>query len=221
MAVIDGFNINGTVYDVQDKAAVHFDEIQALTEEQQARARGNIGAAKIWIDGDMLVIDEDDDFFDQWEWSSTATDLSKLTRLGVSISFETKDGHRYLQVYDTNTSNNRRAFCVLRGVTPLKSEVTGEDSEYYPIPVPYGATKATATLSKPEQYVTITVWKPVGNGLYDKVDRGNYEWKQGSTTVEFDAAEGLVTYISCKYGSSSGGGAYPADSDPDVTLVFE
>lgn len=44
MAVIDGYNINGTVYDVRDKAAARFNEAQALTDEQKAQARVNIGA---------------------------------------------------------------------------------------------------------------------------------------------------------------------------------
>ena len=45
MAVIDGFNINGTSYDIRDDAAVRFDEAQTLTAAQKAQARTNIGAA--------------------------------------------------------------------------------------------------------------------------------------------------------------------------------
>jgi len=75
MAVIDGFRINGTDYDLRDAVAVRFNEAQDLTAAQKLAARGNIDAAsaedideletgKVDIDqgssnaGKALVVDE-------------------------------------------------------------------------------------------------------------------------------------------------------------------
>lgn len=44
MAVIDGFTINGTDYDLRDAVAVRFNEAQSMTDAQKQTARDNIGA---------------------------------------------------------------------------------------------------------------------------------------------------------------------------------
>lgn len=44
MAVIDGFKINGTDYDLRDAVAVRFNEAQTMTDAQKAQARSNIDA---------------------------------------------------------------------------------------------------------------------------------------------------------------------------------
>ena len=107
---------------------------------------------------------------------------------------------------------------MLRGVTPLLSLATGETTVYYPVPVPSGATKATATLSDQNQYLAISILKPVGDGQYDEITTGT-GWHQGVHTVTFEAGNGLVLYFQCRYNSTNS--AYPSGSDPEVTLVFE
>lgn len=200
MAVIDGLNINGSVYALRDNSK-----------------------SVVSIEGTALVIDggeSGDNFYDQWAWSSTAGGTAKLTRLQYGPNEKTGTyGHSIIEIQDQNTGNNRRGFAVLRGITPMKSKVTGEDTEYYPVPIPVGATKARAVLSDQSQYFALYAMKPVGNGEYDMIAPAQISWHQGTDELEFAAGEGLVLFFNCKYNNS--GSAYPAGSDPDVTLTFE
>ena len=204
---------------IKADGVVLFDQAQSLTNAQKATARGNIGAVEIDIEGTALVIGGGTDFYDQWAWSSVAGGNAHLTRLqyGV-IDAAGTDGHIIIQIQDHNTNNKRRSFAVMRGVTPMQSKVTGEASDYYPIPVPAGATKVTATLSDANQYCAVYVMRPVGDGQYDAVTPAS--WQQGVNTVTFTAGEGLVVFFNCKY-DSAGSQVYPSGSDPEMTLIFE
>ena len=210
--------------DLQDTIdnSVHVNEAQNLTAAQKAQARGNIGAVSIDIENTALLIGSEgsgDNFYNQWAWSSTAGGTAKLTLLQYTVNAaEGTGGHVVLKIQDTHTTNNRRSFAVLRGVNPLLSLATGEPTVYYPVPVPSGATKATATLSDPNQYLAISIMKPVGDGQYDAITTG-VGWYQGVNTVTFEAGNGLVLYFQCRYNSTNS--AYPSGSDPEVTLVFE
>ena len=198
--------------------AVRFDVEQGLTETQKATARGNIGAVKISVEGTALVIESSesgDNFYNQWAWSSAAGGTAKLTRLLCT----THDENGIIKMWDTDGNERRRSFGVLRGVTPMKSRATGEDTEYYPVPIPAGATRARAVLSDQSQYLCIYVLKPIGNGLYELIAPAQIGWHQGTDALAFTAGEGLVLYFNCKYDNA--GSAYPSGSDPDVTLTFE
>ena len=206
---------------IENKAVI-YTGAQSLTDAQKATARGNIGAASIEIEGSALVIDCEsggDNFYNQWAWSSTAGGPAKLTRLQYPVNQVSQaDGHYTIVIWDNSTRNDRRGFAVLRGVTPMKDAV-GEDTEYYPVPIPVGATKAKAVLSDQSQYLSIYAMKPVGNGEYDMIAPASVSWHQGTDELEFAAGEGLVLFFNCKYNSS--GSAYPSGIEPDVTLTFE
>ena len=159
-------NANGAA-----EKAVRYDIAQTLSEVQRMQARANIGAMVVTVNGEALVVtSEGAGDYEQWSWSSRSTGANKL-EAALHGTRERSDGqgHYRIEYRDDATSFHTRGFFVLGGNTPLVSAVTGEDTEYYPIPVPHTATKLRAILADSSMYVCVYLYQYIGDGLYNLI----------------------------------------------------
>lgn len=165
------------------------------------------------------------DFYNIWEWSSDATGVNALSRMPSNSAEKIVDGVRRGIEYGSGIErqNNRRSFCVDRGKMPIINQ-SGQATEFYPVPIPYGATKLTATITPNTQQFASYVYRYEGDVNPDgynylMVAPSSISWKTGTDVVEFPAGENLFVGFNCRKNASSE--QYTSETEPKMTIVFE
>lgn len=95
----------------------------------------------------------------------------------------------------------KRAFVFATGVRHLVTHSSGEDTEYYPIPVPEVAEGVVVTITPSERYLALYIAKynPQNNSYTEEAVVG---WKTGSNTKTFEPASNRYMSVVSKYNAS-------------------
>lgn len=119
---------------------------------------------------------------------------------------------------DVGTSTNRRTFCVKKGKRPLINNFTGEETEWYAIPVPPSATRFTVGVEPATQFTGARFWKfNESTELYEGVQ--NVGWRQGEYSGDINVTgDNIIVTINTKYDSA--GSSYPT-LPTNIYISFE
>lgn len=145
------------------------------------------------------------DFYNtmEWLWTASGGNMELIAAAPVASTSHNND----LALTEILTATNRKVVITRRGIRPFINSATGENTIYYPIPVPPKATGFTVTIEPSSQYTGPRTWKyDESTGLYTSVKI--FGWKQGTYTGTIDnTGEGIVMSIGTKYDSA--GTSYP------------
>lgn len=154
------------------------------------------------------------DFYNVWEWRWTPSNENQLHIMNGTIAIVTKYNGAVVNA-NTAMSANRRAFGTYKGKLPYSSYQTGEDLEYYPIPIPSGANKVTVSVTPEERYVLLEIVQ-LGSERYTLYNSQGAA--QGEKTATFTKGDNLYACIGTKY--SAPDAAY-VDGPTAFSVVFE
>lgn len=167
------------------------------------------------------------DFYNQYYWDSNSSGTNALTRLTGNGTDVTVDNVKLGIKYNDQSSltNVRRHFVTLRGKQVMINNTDSLPSNYYPIPVPSEATKATCVITPSTQSFAAYLYKyvpnsdPSGVGYdYEYIDFPN-GWHDGSQIIEFTADTNLFLAFNCRKNASNG--AYDPTDEPRMQITFE
>lgn len=102
---------------------------------------------------------------------------------------------------DSTQSEKKRTFVLDDGVTPFEIYQTGEDTEYYPIPVPPDAVRAVASISPSGRQLCI--YTATYNSALNKCENvENSGYKNGEAYIEFIPSNNRILAITSRYSAS-------------------
>ena len=164
------------------------------------------------------------DFYDIWEWDSTNTDHSKLTRTPTA-AFEKVINNEKLGIDYADSmvsSNSLRGFAVTRGKHKMRNYSDGSVAEYYPIPIPATAKKITATITPSSQQLAIYIFKYTKNSRQDGYDYklvapAQIGYVTGEYVLNFTPDSDLFITFNCAPSS----GNYNSNPNPEMHILFE
>lgn len=141
------------------------------------------------------------DYYDIHEWSVS----NGLLNIVQATIINRTDGN--VALADVGSSANRRTACTTKGEHPLINNYTGEETEWYAIPVPSTATRFTVGIQPETQFTGARFWKfNETTQLYESIQ--NVGWKQGEYSGTLNTTgEDIVATINTKYDSA--GSSYP------------
>lgn len=171
-----------------------------------------------------FIVENVIDFYNIWEWGSTNTDHSKLTRTPTAAFEKVIDGEKLGIRYADNMlpDNLLRGFAVSKGKCKMRNAQDGSEVNYYPIPIPSTAEKLTATITPSSQLLAVYVFKYNGNS---RADGYNYElvapatigYVAGEYILEFTPNSDLFLTFNCKPASNN----YSSNPEPEMHIIFE
>ena len=154
------------------------------------------------------------DFYNTWEWNWTQSNERQLHIMPGNVVAGVGNNGIAINA-NTAMSANRRAFVAYKGKLPYSSYQTGEDLEYYPIPIPSTANKVTLSISPAERYVQLEIVKLV-NGQYTYYNSQGAV--QGGVIATFTASEDLFACVGTKYSQPD---ATYSENPTGYSVVFE
>ena len=154
------------------------------------------------------------DFYNTWEWNWTQSNERQLHIMPGNVVAGVGNNGIAINA-NTAMSANRRAFVAYKGKLPYSSYQTGEDLEYYPIPIPSTANKVTLSISPAERYVQLEIVKLV-NGQYTYYNSQGAV--QGGVIATFTASEDLFACVGTKYSQPD---ATYSENPTGYSIVFE
>lgn len=166
-----------------------------------------------------------DDIYDTWEWDSRFNGKGKLYRLPAGTGPININNVRYGIDYTGSqaTQNHRRSFCINKGRQPFVNHDTGSLSNFYPVPIPKTAVKATITVYPVSQQVFTFLYKYSGyngNGGYEYYFiGGSGSYIEGSSVINFEADSDLFLAFNMRRDSSNT--PYTQATEPELHILFE
>lgn len=159
-----------------------------------------------------FVIDGVVDYYNIRDWSVT----NGLLHIVQASTINRQDGNVALS--DVGTSTNRRTACATRGKHALINNYTGQETEWYAIPVPNTATRFTVGVQPATQFTGARFWKyNEDTQLYES--KQNVGWKQGEFTGNINTTgDEVIVTINTKYDSA--GSSYPT-LPTNIYISFE
>ena len=151
------------------------------------------GESTVVVGYDGLVITvqvEAVDFYNIAHWSTE----DNITFLPFRSLREAADGNNIvIQEVSVTSTSYRAGFCCERGQKPLIALATSEPTQYYPIPIPAGATGITvrATDATVKLYAYIFTLDSEGYHLMHSVTG----WKTGEQIESFEAGSGKYVVV--------------------------
>ena len=172
----------------------------------------------------LFVVDNVIDFYNIWEWDSTNTDHSKLTRTPTA-AFEKVINNEKLGINYADSmvsANSLRGFAVTKGKHKMRNYSDGSVGEFYPIPIPATANKLTATITPSTQKLAIYIFKYTGNGRqdgydYELVAPAQIGYVTGEYVLNFTSDSNLFITFNCTPSS----GNYNTNPEPNMHILFE
>lgn len=122
------------------------------------------------------------DFYNIMHWSTE----DNITFVSLHSIREDNDGNNIR--IEAATSAIRNAYCCLRGQKPIIDGATREPTQYYPIPIPAGATGITARTTDATVKLYAYIFTLDSDGYH--LTHGVTGWKTGEQIESFEAGSG-------------------------------
>lgn len=162
------------------------------------------------------------DFYNQYEWSLELGNLSMLKCAGTG-GVSARPGNIWVNsISPGENAKKRRIFVTNRGKKPYIEYSNSQNTPYYPIPLPSGATQYTVSCNNSSYLIGVEVCKfDESNGIYVAPGTGAYAngFAASGYTKTFEPAENLFLCPTMKHDANNGNFD---DSEPtNVTITFE
>ena len=186
-----------------------------------------------YIDSDDLTVFNElqekilkDDIFNIWHWDSRESGKNKLYRIPASVMPYSINGFSVgVDFLDGQIpANNRRNFCINKGLQPMVNHNAGTLTTYYPIPIPKTAHKMTANVYPSTEQLCSWLYKYygyLGYGSYEyrQVNVGNRVYVSGTDSFEFTPDSNLFVTFSIRRDATNT--AFTNATEPELEVIFE